>query len=156
MAGQRAGIFPELISPFLQGKLKEIQLSFGADAPEYRAIANQYLKSDLEDQIYTSRQRRRHYEAEVFTHDGVRLPCVERLYRRTVLLSPTTACAAHCRWCLRGQYPIRALTSSQVIDNLTYFASIRELQEILITGGEPLIALPQLEFILDKIELIVP
>src|SRR5262249_9890245 len=81
---------------------------------------------------------------------------VERLYRRTVLLEPTTACAAHCRWCLRGQYDIRALSSQQVIASLEYFASLDEVSEILITGGEPLIAIPQLEFILENIERMVP
>ena len=39
---------------------------------------------------------------------------VERLYRRTLLLMPTLACAAHCRWCLRGQYPIATLSLEEI------------------------------------------
>jgi lysine 2,3-aminomutase len=158
MAGARAGIFKELISPFLQAKLQELHKDFGPMSPEYNAIARQYVKSDLETRaLNNKRQRRRHYEAEVEVYyEGEKLQGVERLYRRTVLLAPTLACAAHCRWCLRGQYDIHALTSQQVLRNLEYFASLGEVNEILITGGEPLIALPQLEFILDNIEKLVP
>jgi lysine 2,3-aminomutase len=141
----------------LQGKLDELKEEYGTESPEYNAIARQYVKSDLEDILHNKRQRRRHYEAEVHvTFKDEELQGVERLYRRTVLLEPTTACAAHCRWCLRGQYDIHALTSQQVLRNLEYFASLDDVTEILITGGEPLIAVPQLEFILDNIEKMVP
>jgi lysine 2,3-aminomutase len=157
MAGARAGIFKELITPFLQRKLDQLRHQYGEDSPEYNAIARQYVKSTLEDILVNKRQRRRHYEAEVhICHKGQELKGVERLYRRTVLLEPTTACAAHCRWCLRGQYEIKALTSKEVLTNLEYFASLDEVSEILITGGEPLIAVPQLEFILDNVEKLVP
>ena len=157
MAGQRAGIFKELISPFLQRKLEELRLNYGEESREYNAIARQYVRDKLEEEVDATRQRRRHYEAEVHVlHKGVELKGVERLYRRTVLLEPTTACAAHCRWCLRGQYPIQALTSNDILENLDYFSSIEELREILITGGEPLIAMPQLEFVLQNIVVRVP
>lgn len=157
MAGAKAGVFKELITPFLRGKLEELRTQFGPDSAEYHAIARQYVKSDLENVVVDSRQRRRHYEAEVRVHhNGRELRGVERLYRRTVLLEPTTACAAHCRWCLRGQYDVMALSSQEVLANLEYFASLAEVSEILITGGEPLVAVPQLEFILDNIEKMVP
>ena len=143
MAGQRSGVFKELISPFLKKKLEELRNNFGEHSPEYDSIARQYVKSESE-LLSNKHQRRRHYEAEVHTvHKGQELLGVERLYRRTVLLEPTTACAAHCRWCLRGQYDIQALTSLQILNSLEYFASLGEIREILITGGEPLIAIPQ-------------
>jgi lysine 2,3-aminomutase len=157
MAGARAGVFKELITPFLHEKLALLRRDHGEESREYLAIARQYIKSDLEEKIETGTQRRRHYEAEVHVEfNGVRLAGVERLYRNTVLLEPTTACAAHCRWCLRGQYEIGALNSAQILSNLDYFASLSEISEILITGGEPLIAVSQLEFILDKIDERVP
>jgi lysine 2,3-aminomutase len=157
MAGAKAGVFKELITPFLRRKMDELRAGYGEDSPEYNAIARQYVKSDLENAVDSTRQRRRHYEAEVrITHKGRELKGVERLYRRTVLLEPTTACAAHCRWCLRGQYDIMALSSQDVLANLEYFASLEDVSEILITGGEPLVAVPQLEFVLDNIEKLVP
>jgi len=157
MAGQRSGIFKELISPFLNEKLDELRASFGEDSPEYQAIALQYEKSEYENIEVESRQRRRHYEAEVqIVHNGEELRGVERLYRRTVLMEPTTVCAAHCRWCLRGQYDVQALTSKQILLNLEYFGTLTDVTEILITGGEPLIAVSQLEFILDNIEKLAP
>ena len=157
MAGQRKGIFKELISPFLMKKLEELQMSFGIDSPAYQAIARQYEKSEFEDITVGDRQRRRHYEAEVqINYNGQILNGVERLYKSTVLLEPHTACAAHCRWCLRGQYDVKSLTSQQILTNLEYFGSIDEVKEILITGGEPLIAFSQLEFILNNIEKLAP
>lgn len=157
MAGQREGIFKELISPFLRGKLDELIEEYGIDSPQYNAIARQYIMSPLETTVQNAHQRRRHYEAEVhIKFKGQDLKGVERLYKRTVLLEPTTACAAHCRWCLRGQYDINALSSKDINLNLEYFASLSDIREILITGGEPLIALTQLEYILDGIEKNVP
>ena len=56
-------------------------------------------------------ERRRHYESEVLIYFENRpIVGVERLYRRTILLEPTTVCAAHCRWCLRGQYPVKTMS----------------------------------------------
>src|SRR5262245_48809213 len=101
MAGAKSGDFIELVSPFLKEKLAEIEASYGRNSAEWRAIASQYLKSPLENDI-AAEERRRHYESEVtITFEGEPLVGVERLYRRTALLEPTTVCAAHCRWCLR-------------------------------------------------------
>jgi lysine 2,3-aminomutase len=157
MAGQRKGVFRELVSPFLKGKLNELEKVYGAESNEYLGIARQYLRSSLEDAIYVTRERRRHYEAEIHCEEhGVNLKGIERLYRRTVLLEPTTACMAHCRWCLRGQYEIATLTPTEITAAMAYFANDQDIREILITGGDPLAAPPVLGFVLDKIDEMVP
>lgn len=157
MAGQRRGVFKELISPFLKGKILELEHDYGRDSRQYQAIARQYVKSDKETEIDEKRQKRRHYEAEIHGEEKrLELKGVERLYRRTVVLEPTTACLSHCRWCLRGQYEIRSLTPPEILAALKYFSGDKMLREVLITGGDPLIAPPLLEFVLDKIEQLVP
>ena len=143
MAGSKTGEFIELISPFLRRKMAELRDRHGPDSAALRAVALQYVKSPLED-VVAPRERRRHYESEIsLTHRGQKLAGIERLYRRTVLLEPTTVCAAHCRWCLRGQYPVQTLSEAEIVNAARYFgeaAECAEVDEILITGGDPLMA----------------
>src|SRR5690348_15443057 len=102
MAGARGGSFKELISPFLKAKIAEAERRFGINSREYRALTSQYFASPEENRILPW-ERRRHYEAEVqLAFEGKPLIGIERLYRRTILIEPSTVCAAHCRWCLRG------------------------------------------------------
>jgi lysine 2,3-aminomutase len=140
MAGAKDGIFTELISPFLKHKINDLEEQYGKTSAEWNAIASQYQRSPLEETL-GSDERRRHYESEV-THSflGEPLVGVERLYRRTILIEPTTACASHCRWCLRGQYPIKTLKPSQIDTIARYIgesAICRDVEEVLITGGDP-------------------
>jgi lysine 2,3-aminomutase len=143
MAGTKTGDFIELITPFLRGKMSDLELKHGMNSPEWRAIALQYIKNPVEAAI-SPQERRRHYESEItLQFDGRPLAGVERLYRRTVLLEPTTVCAAHCRWCLRGQYPVKTLNEGEIVNAARYFgeaAECAEVDEILITGGDPLMA----------------
>ena len=144
MAGTKTGDFRELVSPFLKTKLAAAAQQHGHYSSELRALTLQYLKSAQEDVIEPN-ERRRHYESEVdLTFEGRPLVGVERLYRRTALSEPTTVCAAHCRWCLRGQYPIKSMTEDDIIHAARYFGAVAEkdnLEEILITGGDPLMSL---------------
>jgi len=156
VAGQKHGNFRELISPFLQSKLDEARASYGVGSRAYQALARQYVRSPAEADIHAS-DRRRHYEAEVSGElAGQQLKGVERLYRRTVLLEPTTACAAHCRWCLRGQYDSFTLRREDIDRALDYFALDGEIREVLITGGDPLMAGKMLGYALDGIADRVP
>ena len=143
MAGSKTGEFVELISPFLRRKMAELEERQGPDSAALRALTLQYVRSPLED-VVTVRERRRHYESELsLAHRGQTLAGVERLYRRTVLLEPTTVCAAHCRWCLRGQYPVKTLSEQEIVNAAHYFgeaAECAEVDEVLITGGDPLMS----------------
>jgi L-lysine 2,3-aminomutase len=49
------------------------------------------------------------------------------------------ACAAHCRWCLREQYPISccATRTSSVRQVLRQPRARDSLREVLVTGGDP-------------------
>lgn len=143
MAGTKTGDFIELITPFLRRKMSELEQQYGMGSREWRAIALQYVKNPLEAAI-SPQERRRHYESEItIQFHGKPLAGVERLYRRTVLLEPTTVCAAHCRWCLRGQYPVKTLNEDEIVRAAHYFGEAREcaeVDEVLITGGDPLMS----------------
>ena len=143
MAGSVEGHFKELISPFLKEKLSYLSNRYGEDSREFQALAKQYLASSKES-IINSDQTTRHYESEVHMNfEGRKVIGIERLYRRTVLLEPTTVCAAHCRWCLRGNYPIKNLKEDDLRHAARYIGSKelrKDVKEVLITGGDPLIS----------------
>ncbi|WP_135081463.1 radical SAM protein [Terasakiella sp. SH-1] len=154
MAGAKGGEFKELLSPFLKEKLERAKWDFGEDSKEVFAITHQYLRSPLENLIQ-SHERRRHYEAEMeIEFEGQSLIGVERLYRRTILIEPTTVCAAHCRWCLRGQYPVKTMTQDDIVHAARYIGSPQnkqDIDEVLITGGDPLMSQKLLSFTLQAL-----
>ena len=68
-------------------------------------------------------------------------------------------CAAHCRWCLRGQYPQFGLTESEITNFAKYTGSEDvkdDLKEVLITGGDPLMVPQRLKFIFSQINKFAP
>lgn len=154
MAGNKSGEFAEIISPFLRRKMAELIRSHGWDSIEVQAIARQYLRSPRED-IILPQERRRHYESEMtIVFEDQQVHGIERLYRRTILIEPTTVCAAHCRWCLRGQYPVQTLKRDQITHATRYIGSrelAEDIDEVLITGGDPLMSLPLLGFTLSEL-----
>jgi lysine 2,3-aminomutase len=154
VAGTKTGEFREIISPFLRQKIQDATARFGADSRQALALTRQYVKDAREDSVHDE-ERRRHYEAVVeVSFEGQPLVGIERLYRRTILIEPTTVCAAHCRWCLRGQYPVQTMTEAQITRATRYMGSAEQrddLDEVLITGGDPLMSLPLLAFTLSEI-----
>lgn len=155
MAGQKEGVFGEKVSPFLKQKIEEAAQRFGEGSPEHLALTRQYLVDPRESEADPIHDRRRHYEAELLAGpEGQPLKGVERLYRRTALIEPSTVCAGHCRWCLRGQYEIVNLSPVEMNRAAQYLGSSEvrdDLREVLITGGDPLMVRPLLEFTIDQI-----
>ena len=62
-------------------------------------------------------------------------------YHGRALLISTGACAIHCRYCFRRHYPYQESScSSSAIDEATdYLKSHREIDEIILSGGDPLV-----------------
>ncbi len=155
MAGESNGQFKELIPPFIREKTDDARRRFGPASPQYLALARQYVRDPREELINYESQRDRHYHSEFLGGDaGGTLRGVERLYRRTALLLLTTACRAHCRWCLRGRYETGTLKPDQIREAARHFGSPAcrdDLREVLITGGDPLIAPVLVECALTEI-----
>jgi lysine 2,3-aminomutase len=155
MAGTKNSNFVELISPFLRKKIAEAQALYGLQSIEVSSLTRQYIYDARERQVRDN-ERRRHYESEVLAYfENRAIVGVERLYRRTVLLEPTTVCAAHCRWCLRGQYPVKTMSESEIVHATRYIGSEfmrEEIDEVLITGGDPLMSQSLLALTLSELE----
>ena len=151
MAGLVQGVFPELLSAFLKEKLASVPNNHLSSR---NAIERQYLSDPAEEVILES-DRRRHYESELtLEYQGSPLIGIERLYKKTVLIEPTTACAAHCRWCLRGLYPSQVMTKNDLTRAAMYIGSpenINEVDEVLITGGDPFVSFSLLEHTLQEL-----
>ena len=62
-------------------------------------------------------------------------------YHGRALLITTGACAIHCRYCFRRHYPYqRSAYSSKALHNvLDYLKQHTEIDEIILSGGDPLI-----------------
>lgn len=159
MAGAKNSSFVELVSPFLRQKIDEAESRYGADSDQVQSLTKQYIYDTREKQIRDN-ERRRHYESEVLVYfENKPIIGVERLYRRTILLEPTTVCAAHCRWCLRGQYPVKTMNADEIVQATRYIGSegMREdIDEVLITGGDPLMSQPLLALTLSELERNAP
>lgn len=147
-------LFRELITPFLRSRMDTLRLRHGAASPEYQALSRQYCYAE-DEQAPAAEANLRHYEADIgLTIDGESLPGVERLYRRTLVIEPTLACAAHCRYCIRANYPRSNLTEDQLTRIAKYCgneANRGDLREILVTGGDVLLVPDRVNHLLRAI-----
>ncbi|HOE65518.1 MAG TPA: radical SAM protein [Candidatus Hydrogenedentes bacterium] len=155
MAGQSKGEFREKLSPFLKEKLAELRATYGEDAPIVHKLAHQYIADPREQEDNDPEERRRHYEAEMpVQFEGQALRGIERLYRRVMLIEPTTVCAAHCRYCLRGLYDMAHLSEEELVTIARYCGSEAnrdDVREVLITGGDPLMIPGRLNVLIDAL-----
>lgn len=133
--------FRELTTAFLREKMAGIERRHGGDSPGFQALARQYVRTNEED-APTEEANLRHYDAEVAgDEDGHQLPGIERLYKHTLVIEPTLACLAHCRFCIRANYPRLNLSEPQLREIAVFCGSGRnrhELTEVLLTGGDVL------------------
>ncbi|HEX2254454.1 MAG TPA: EF-P beta-lysylation protein EpmB [Thermoanaerobaculia bacterium] len=68
------------------------------------------------------------------------LPGVLHKYRNRVLLVATGACAVHCRYCFRRHFPYgeQGLSGAGWDAALDYLATDRQIDEVILSGGDPL------------------
>jgi lysine 2,3-aminomutase len=72
------------------------------------------------------------------------LPGIVRRYTNRVLLKPFMACAVHCRFCFRREAMGNSgrLSADLLANALAYIAREREIFEVILTGGDPLMLSP--------------
>lgn len=68
------------------------------------------------------------------------VPGVLHKYHGRALLVTTGACAVHCRYCFRREYPYAeaSLTTKQFKAALDYLRADASITEVLLSGGDPL------------------
>jgi lysine 2,3-aminomutase len=77
---------------------------------------------------------------------------LERVYRDRVLIAPNFECPAYCRYCykksrvLRGK---RGMSQVEIVEAIQEVSKMKEVRGVVITGGEPLLDLKKLFFLLD-------
>lgn len=146
--------FKEKISPFLKRKLEELAERYGTASSQYKGLAVQYVLDEREISA-CNEDNLKHYEAGVdaVTEHG-HLPGLERLYKKTLVIEPTLICSAHCRYCLRQNYGKHTLTEEQLEDVAKYCGNSDNrdtLNEVLVTGGDPMLIPKRMNFLMDAI-----
>jgi lysine 2,3-aminomutase len=151
--------FPEYVSSFLKKLINELTEKYGTDSHEVQSITRQYYKQKNED-IVLPDESDRHYHADNSSeYNGIKLRGVERLYKRCMVIEPTTVCAAHCRYCLRSHYDRQHLDNSE-LKNIAQFCGDMshnpDLRELLITGGDPFMIPTKLSYFINCIAEFAP
>ena len=145
--------FPELVSPYLKDLMEKIKVERGEDSAEYKALYYQYISEGDNDQ--TSKERNiKHYEAGYNTDSALKY--IERLYKRQATVDITLACVAHCRYCLRQNYNLGVLSDNDLTEIANILGKDEYLKEVLITGGDPLLAYKTLIPLMEKIIKLAP
>lgn len=75
-------------------------------------------------------------------------------YHGRVLLLAASACAVHCRYCFRREFDYAAHSQSraQWQDSLQYIANNADINEVILSGGDPLILTDQhLHWLIEQI-----
>ncbi len=73
-------------------------------------------------------------------HDAHCTPGVLQKYHGRALLITTPACAIHCRYCFRRNFPYhdRAITARTIATALEWLRQRPQIQEVILSGGDPL------------------
>ena len=151
-------VFHEKLSPFLQQKFKSLLAEYGSLHENYLGILRQY-KMLPEENIQTPEINRRHYDADISICETGGVRGVERLYRRTVVIELTMSCVAHCRYCLRQKYDLYTLTEQDIEMVARYCGSKQlkdEVNEVLITGGDPFLVPKSLAYLVESLMQYAP
>lgn len=73
--------------------------------------------------------------------DAMAAPGLLHKYHGRVLLISTGACAIHCRYCFRRHYPYQesSCTSNVLDQTIAYLQQHTEINEVILSGGDPLV-----------------
>ena len=68
------------------------------------------------------------------------VPRLIHRYRNRALLLTTASCAVHCRYCFRRHFAgsgVNHLSAAELSAAVSYLAEHREIEELLLSGGDP-------------------
>jgi KamA family protein len=129
--------YPAKITPFLKILIERSD-----------ALKKQYLPSPNE--LYTVGTATPFEEGK----ESSKTYGLERLYRDRVLLTPHFDCPAYCRFCYKKSRVLRhqrSMAFEEIDKAVDEVGQMREVRGTLITGGEPLMNLEKLFYLLDKV-----
>ncbi|MCR4939172.1 MAG: KamA family radical SAM protein [Treponemataceae bacterium] len=130
---------PYLISPYFSGVLNKLGAAAASDASAAAAF------SSLNRQCTPAQAEKNVLECETEDPLGARkymvTPRLVRQYKNRCLLLTTCHCFSYCRFCFRRNFTGKtaAFISPEEIGRVTeWLSKHEEIQEILISGGDPL------------------
>lgn len=117
-------VLPEKLTPHLRAlaaRSPAVARQFLADAAEEAPAAPHDLADPIGDAAHSP------------------LPGLVHRYPDRVLLLPTLACAAHCRFCFRrDRVGTGRMAEEEIAAALAYVAARPEIREVILSGGDPL------------------
>lgn len=148
----RKNEFRQVISKHLQEKLEYLKETYGEDSKEYLSIYNQYVYSEKEDAA-TEEVNAKHYEAGC--SEGL-VKNLERLYQRHGCVEISWSCVSNCRYCLRSNYDEHEILKDENLKAIAEYCRDNNLEELLITGGDPFCNAKALSMLLGYLYEIAP
>lgn len=129
-----------------------------------RAFADKMEKGNPNDPLFLQAMslQAEFVESEGFVADPLEeqqspAPNILHKYHNRLLFMVKNSCAINCRYCFRRHFPYDEVKSGKAIwaESLQYIAAHSELEEVIFSGGDPLMAKdPELDWLLNEIEQI--
>lgn len=94
------------------------------------------------------------YSSDPLDEQNIDQPGLLHKYRNRALLILKSGCAINCRYCFRRHFPYDENKGSKSVwqKSLTYIHTHAELNEVILSGGDPLMAEDhELEWLIDEI-----
>ncbi len=81
---------------------------------------------------------------------------LERIYEDRAVLTPYFECGAYCRYCFKKTRTLageaKRMSEADIMAAAEYIRSDPRIKTVLITGGDPLLDVPLLKTVLDRIQ----
>ncbi|MWP63180.1 EF-P beta-lysylation protein EpmB [Gilliamella sp. Pas-s25] len=150
------GLDPDTISTSMQQAKKQFPLRVP------RAFINRMKKGDSNDPLLLQVlcHDKELLKVDGYSHDPLQeqdnaIPGLLHKYRNRALLITKTACAINCRYCFRRHFPYHDNQGNKknLAIALEYIANHFELDEIILSGGDPLMAKDhEIAFLINALE----
>ena len=114
-------------------------------------LLRQILPLEQESEIHAG------YSSDPLGEQDNTQPSLLHKYKNRVLLILKGGCAVNCRYCFRRHFPYQDNKGTKSIwqNSIHYIAAHPELNEVILSGGDPLMAKDhELKWLLEKIETI--
>lgn len=159
---------PLKLLQFLELKLQDFEQDivarklFAMRVP--RAFAEKMEKGNQNDPLFLQAMvsQSEFIEAEGFITDPLEeqqspAPNILHKYHNRLLFMVKNSCAINCRYCFRRHFPYEEVKSGKSVwqQSLAYIAEHTELEEVIFSGGDPLMAKDtELDWLLTRLEQI--
>lgn len=129
-----------------------------------RPFAAKMGKNDKNDPLFLQAMslEQEFLQADGFVKDPLEeqhspAPNILHKYHNRLLFMLKNSCAINCRYCFRRHFPYNQVKSGKAIwqQGLAYIAEHSELEEVILSGGDPLMAKDhEIDWILSELEQI--